>query len=60
MKPNKIKLIADATKMSNIRTDALNTFRDQQKFKVKLFLFKSIAKTTIHARKKICLLSCID
>jgi len=41
MKPNKIKLIADATKMSNIRSDALNTFRDQQKFKVCYFFFTS-------------------
>ena len=37
MKPHKIKLIADATKISNIHSDALNTFRDQQKFKVMPF-----------------------
>ena len=41
-KPNVCKLISDKHGISSINTEALNTFRDQQKFKVikrKLFLF---------------------
>lgn len=36
-KPTQVKLIADPKRISNIHTETLNTFRDQQKWKVFCF-----------------------
>lgn len=34
LKPHQVKLVADSEKISTIHSEALNTFRDQQKWKV--------------------------